>query len=442
MQDYALAQSSVLGSMLIDARCIPEVLSHLHPEDINEGLSRNIFVAIRDLFLDGETVDPVTVLNKLGEATKERRRYVMALMEVTPTAHNVGEYINIVREESKARQLRELGAALSECHRLEDAQELMGRANDLLADRHGVQSVSMMEALKRFYDRQDTKQEYLTWGLDFLDEGLYVSPGNMIVLGGRPSDGKTAFALSTAYHQAKSQRVGFFSLETDDDTLFDRLFSSVAKVDSKRIKRRELTEADSDALARRVSEIKARDLHLVEAAGMTVRDIQAYALARKFDIIYVDYLQLIRASGRMSRYDQVTEISQDLHRMAQKHKITVVALSQLSRAEKMKDGTVRSPTLSDLRESGQIEQDADVVLFIYREKPNELRSPRNLRVAKNKEGETGGLPLLFDGATQSFYPDYARMRQMQEQAEAEEPQEEVCEQVQFREVKDNGDMPF
>lgn len=439
MADYVLAQSSVLGSMLIDARCVPVVLTGLQAEDFDEGLGRDIFTAVRDLFLDGEKIDPVTVLDKLGSPSKERRKYVLSLMDVTPTAQNVDAYIAIVREQSKVRRLRALGMALAECQDAEDAQELVSQVNDLMADRHGVRAVNMMEALQRFYDRQERKQEYLTWGLRFLDEGIYAQEGTLVILGGRPSDGKTAFALSTAFHQAETKRVGFFSLETDEDTLFDRLFASVAKVDNSHIKRRELTEEDSDALAQKCQEVKSRNLHLIEATGMTVRDIQVYSLARRFDIVYVDYLQLIRSTSKWSRYEQVTEISQDLHRMAQGHKLTVVALSQLSRAEKLKNGVIRPPALSDLRESGQIEQDADVVLFIYREDPNWLRSPRNLRVAKNKEGETGQIPLLFDGKTQSFFEDFSRMKP---EVQDREPEEEPYQQVGFDELPQDTPMPF
>lgn len=439
MADYTLAQSSVLGSMLIDERCAPVVLAALRAEDFDEGMSRDIFNTISDLFLDGEKVDPVTVLAKLGGPSKERRKYIRDLMAVTPTARNVEAYIDIVREQSRTRQLRVLGAALCECQDAKDAQDLVSQINDLMGDRHGVRAVNMMEALQRFFDRQERKQEYLTWGLRFLDEGIYAQEGTLLILGGRPSDGKTAFALSTAFHQAHTKRVGFFSLETDEDTLFDRLFSSVAKVDNSHIKKRELTEDDSYALTQKVPEIKSRNLHLIEAAGMTVRDIQAYSLARKFDVVYVDYLQLIRSTSKWSRYEQVTEISQDLHRMAQNHKITVVALSQLSRAEKQKNGLIRPPALSDLRESGQIEQDADVVLFIYREDPNWLRSPRNLRVAKNKEGETGQIALKFDGKTQTFSEDFSRMSKA---VQDREPEDEPYQQVALADLPTDTPVPF
>lgn len=441
MTDYLLAQSSVLGAMLISPEITGEVLTLLKPEDFDEGLGRDIFLAIRDMFLDGETIDPTLVLGKLGGPDPRKREYLLELMDITPTANNFREYAAIARRESKRRSLRELGELLAEAPDLDAAAELVGKAGDLLADRKHVRSSNMLEALQDFYRRQEDRPEYLSWGLGFLDEGLYAHAGSLVVLGGRPSDGKTALALSMAFHQAKSKRVGFFSLETDRETLFDRLFGSVSKVDSRRIKRRELTEEDSDALARRSSEVKARDLHLIEAAGMSVKSIQAYALARQFDVVYIDYLQLIQSGGRGSRYDAVTQISMDLHTLAQKHKITVVALSQLSRPERKEGKKPRAPGLADLRESGQIEQDADIVLLIYRDDPNYLRSPRTLAIAKNKEGETGRVPLAFDGATQTFREDYSRMEPPEGPPRREE--EKVI-QVAFQDLGDfdDKDMPF
>lgn len=411
MELYSEAQNSVLGSMLISPEIIGEILTTLKPDDFQEGKSRELFLTIRNLFLDGETVDLVTTLSKLG-ATQDWRDFILQLVDVTPTAQNFREYVKIVRRESKLLAVRRIGAELASVRFLEDGQALVGQLNDLMVERTGVRSVSMPEALSNFYERIKTPRLFLTWGYEFLDEGLYAEAGDLIILGGRPSDGKTAIALSMAYHQAKTKRVGFFSLETKEDKLFDRLFGSVSKVENSRIKRRQLTEDDYAAMAIKAGEVKDRDLHLIRAAGMSVSDIQSYALARRFDVIYIDYLQLIAAEGK-NRTEQVTNISLGLHTLAANKQITVVALSQLSRegdggkggqnGEKKKMS--RPPRLSDLRESGQIEQDADIVMFIYREEPDKLRSRRILAVAKNKEGSLGSVPLLFNGETQTFRPD-------------------------------------
>lgn len=409
MDDFTMAQESVLGSMLIDERAISEVMTTIKPDDFAWEVNRKIFIAIRELFLDGEKVDPVTVIGKIG-ASPELRNHLLHIMDMTPTAANVGEYVKIVRAEAKRLRIRIIGAQLAEVAFLEDAQPLIAQLNDLLVDSTSMRSVDMTKALINFYDRIKRPKLYLTWGYDFLDEGLYAEKGDFIILGGRPSDGKTALALTMAYHQSKTMRVGFFSLETKEDKLFDRLFASVSKVESSHIKRRALTEDDYGALAIKAEEIKDRNLHLIRAAGSSVYDIQAYARARQFDIIYIDYLQLVTADGK-TRTEQVTNISIGLHTLAQRNEVTVVALSQLSRegdggkSEGGKKKTPRPPRMSDLRESGQIEQDADAVLFIYREEPDMPNSRRILSVAKNKEGSLGNIPMIFSGKTQSFRAD-------------------------------------
>ena len=253
----------------------------------------------------------------------------------------------------------------------------------------------------QFTDDQSRQPHYLPWGLPWLDEGLMAEAGDYIVLGGYPSDGKTALALSLAYAQAETRRVGFFSLETSASKLFARLCASVARISSSHIKRRTLTEDECELLASKSDEIRARKLQFVRASSMTVEDIGAFARAKQYDVIYVDYLSLIQAQGR-TEYDQVRAISKGLHRLAQDNKITVVALSQLSRPEQ---GKPKIPTLASLRSSGQLEQDADVVMLLYREEPDNIRSRRILHVAKNKEGVTGRVALLFDGETQRFWTD-------------------------------------
>ncbi len=433
--DYFLAQSSVLGAVLIDQRAAADVVAALQPEDFSGELDRSIFQAIRELYLFQEEIDPVKVLRKLGERGPECRAHLLELMDVTPTAANVREYIAIVREQSRLRAVRSAGVQLAtEGTSLEEARELVARLNGLMVERSGVECLSMEQGLVQFYQELEKKTVYLPWGLDFLDEDLTAESGDYIVLGGYPSDGKTALALSLAYRQARDMRVGFFSLETKPSKLFHRIYSAAAQVSSSRIKRRSLTEDDHFLLERKAEELRTRKLALIQASSMSVEDIAAYTRAQRYQVIYIDYLTLIQAPGR-TEYDQATYISKALHRLAQDTGITVVALSQLARPS---SGAVRVPTLSSLRSSGQIEQDADIVLFVYREEPGVLRSRRILDVAKNKEGRTGRIPLLFDGETQTFRADAARPI-----LQNALPKKPAYEQMQFQELEDpDPDMPF
>lgn len=402
MADYLLAQSSVLGSMLIDPETVGDVVTTLRPEDFTEDIGRKVFLAIRALYLSDGKIDPVTVLDQMGPPDETRRKYLLDLMEVTPTAANIREWMEIVREQSKLRTIQSIGLRIAtEGTTMEQARELIAQLDLLMMDRRDVECLSMEQGLANFYNDLEHTPQYLPWGIDFLDSGLTAEGGDYIVLGGYASDGKTAMALSTAYYQSKSLRVGFFSLETKPSKLFNRIFSAAAQVSGTRIKRRTLTEADYSLLESKAEELCSRQLFMIRSSSMTVEDIASYTRAKRFDVIYIDYLQLIQAPGR-AEFEQVTYISKALHRLAQDTGVTVVALSQLSRPE---SGKVKPPTLASLRSSGQIEQDADIVMFVYREEPGQLRSRRILSVAKNKEGETGRIPLFFNGETQTFRVD-------------------------------------
>lgn len=402
MADYLLAQTSVLGSMLISPEIVGDVVTTLTPEDFTEPVGRKLFEAIRELYMAGESIDPVKALNAMDGPEKAHRTYLLAAMDATPTAANYQAYMDIVRQQTRLRRIQNLGVQLAGADMtLDQARPLIGSLNEQMVDRPGVECLTMEQGVVDFYANLERKPVYLTWGLPFLDEGLTAEKGDFIVLGGYPSDGKTALALSMAYHQAQSQKVAFFSLETKNDKLFSRLFAQAAQVSGKKIRRRELDEEDFYLLSSKAQEIKRRDLSLIKASSMTVEDIRSYTRAKGFDVVYIDYLTLIPDPGR-TEFDKATNISKGLHRLAQDGNTTVVALSQLSRRE---DGKPRPPRLSDLRSSGQIEQDADIVLFIYREEPDKLRSRRVLRVAKNKEGETGQVPLWFRGETMTFRED-------------------------------------
>lgn len=402
MDDYLLAINSVLGSMLIDPEIVGDIVTTLRPEDFPEGDARSAFLAIRELYLADEKVDPVTVLHKMEPPGPEQRKYLLELMDHTPTAANYQEWMEIVLEKVKIRKIQSTALHLAtEGTNMETARTLIAQLDLLVAGRADVECLSMEEGVVNFYDELEKTPQYLPWGIDFLDSGLTAEGGDYIVLGGYPSDGKTALALSMAYQQAQKLRVGFFSLETKPSKLFSRIFSTVAKVSNIRIKRRQLTDEDYGKLEGKAEEMRHRGLFIIRSSSMTVEDIAAYARAKRFDVAYIDYLTLIEAPGR-TEFDQATYISKGLHRLAQDTGVAVVALSQLSRPE---SGKVKPPTLASLRSSGQIEQDADIVMFIYREEPGVLRSRRILAVAKNKEGETGRVPLLFDGETQTFRVD-------------------------------------
>lgn len=400
------AQVAILGSMLIDERCIGPTLAETAPDDFTDGAYRTIYLTIRSKFAAGETVDPVTVVEAL-RADKSTDWYdlVKQLMILTPTAANCAEYVNLLRQSARLNRLKGFGAALYEAENLDAAAESVAKINAEMVERQQVQYITMEDGLQLFFDRRKEAPEYLPWGLADLDQQLYAERGDYIIIGGAPSDGKTALALTAAWRQAEKYRVGFFSLETNRRKVMDRLMSHVAQLQMQALKRNELNEEDYQTVVDLSSKILARKLEIIEAASMTVSDIFAFAQSRRYEIIYIDHVQIIRTDSRRERYAEITRISGEIHSMAQSTGIAAVVLSQLSRG--LKGGTPKAPSIHDLRESGALEQDADVILLLYRTNPNNRTAPhRMLNVSKNKEGELGSIPLIFDGSTQTFRRDY------------------------------------
>ena len=431
-KDWLEAQVAVLGSVLLDDGWAGQVVIQTGEEDYS-GPYRSIYLAIRDLFQAGAPIDPVSVRARLGQ---DYTPVLQQMLEITPTASNCQEYIKLAKEQARLIRLQELSDQLKAASTLEEARGLMEQGSALLCERSSLRVLSMAGSVPAFLGRHQREKQYLTWGFDALDDALYCEAGDFLVVGGYPSAGKTALALQFAWHQAKGRRVGFFSLETGGGKLQDRAMTMITRVPFDHIKRNRLTGEDVEAVTFRAGQINERTLDIVEAAGMTVTDIQAVSLSRKFEIIYIDYLQLIRpGDSRRSRVEQVSQISMDLHQMAQRTGITVVGLSQLSRPESRGEA-VKAPGMSSLRESGQLEQDADVVMLLYKEEPNNSRSRRVCKVAKNKEGEIFATMLAFDGSTQSFKESMAGPRVVRSKPEPE------FRQITFQELPAEASDPF
>lgn len=398
--EYYDAQRAVIGAMLFDGEHVAGLVMHRTREEDYTGEYKTLFRVCRDLFQAGKPVDPVTVKDKAGP---QYAPLLVELMDETPTAANVEAYLDILVEKSKLLRIQSLAASAVNCISLEEVQKLVEQQQRVLGDRPGVKIVSMEQGLLDFYDRQRRPANLVPWGLDKVDGTFRCEYGDFIVLGGYPSAGKTAFSLQLAWTQAKDKRVGYFSLETHPDKIIDRTVTAVCGVDFGRVKEHSLQESDWREIECRSTAMVGRKLEIIQAGGLSVVDIQALALAGRYDIIYIDYLQLIAPEDRRrSDVEQVTQISKDLHVMAQTTGITVCALSQLSRPPKGGENE-KAPGLHSLRQSGQIEQDADGVLLLYKEEPNNPKSRRCLKIAKNKDGEAGGIVYLaFDGAHQRF----------------------------------------
>ena len=435
-QRLATAQAAVLGAMLIDADCIADVLADTSETMFVSSAYRTVYGCIRQLFQEAQPVDPVTVGATLKErAGQDYGELLVQLMDVTPTSANVGSYVEILKRESIVWRLRSIGAALAETEDLSTAEKLMEKANAAMSLKSGVEVWDMTQMWENFCQRhaQTAKTEYIRWGYDFIDERVYTARGDYCVIGGYSSAGKTCLALCMAMKMAQQYRVGFFSYETDKEKLTDRIMSAKAMVGLSDIKQNKLGEKEWEELAYAASSLSRTGLQIMQCSGFTVADIQSVALSRHYDVVFVDYLQLIEADGRKGwgRPEEVGSISRGLQRMSHEHGITAVVLSQLTPDDGRKKN--EAPTMYDLRESRQIAMDADVIFLLYLEDPADRAGPRILKCDKNKDGQAGWYKVMqFQGRIQSFRP-------MPKPVAKAAP---LPAQISFREIKDDGDGPF
>ncbi len=392
-EDWLQAQCSVLGSALISPELVPKVLTETVEADYN-GTCRNIYKTLKRLFIAGKSVDVVSVAAAMGS---EYRDYLIQLMEITPSAASIDHYITLCREQARILKAQEIGRRIADAEDSDSIRKLLEEVSGLMVDRPAIQVTTMEDALKSFMVRHTGKVDYLTWPIREFNGELYAEPGDFIIFGGRPSTGKSAWALQCAWHWAQKYKVGFFSLETSSEKLFDRQMSAVAKIAMSNIKRNDIPDSAWQSLAAMNQEIISTNLEIIRAAGMSPADIRALTVANGYQIIIIDYLQLLQSSGE-NRTTQVTNISIALHTMAQSLGVTVVALSQLAR-EGQQGG---KQGMSALRESGQIEQDADVVMILSLENQGQPSGNRIMSIEKNKEGTCPNILLAFDGMYQTF----------------------------------------
>lgn len=443
------AEIAVIGAMLMDDACVPAVLGVVSESDFSDGTCRATYRAIRELFLSGRAADPVTVVDAM-QGGDTYRQWIAEVMMAVPTAANVTAYCDIVRDGGLLRRLRSRAETILTSLDLASAEQAARSMMDELTSTSRMPRMTGVELATDFVSRMRSQQrpDYLPWGLPTLDRSIQSELGDFNVLGGYPSSGKTLLSLQIALAMAKRYRVGYYSLETRPEKLADRLFSHLSGTALGAIKSCALTDGDWGRIAGAVSGFSEHcPFDVIRAAGSSVADLAADAVARKYQVIFVDYIQLLKVPGIKpgDRYAMVTVISSELHLFAQQHNVAVIALSQLSRPENSKAGKV-PPGLHSLRESGQIEQDADSVILVYPSDANDNRSNRMIKIAKNKDGPRAVFEVSFDGATQtmaeiaqqnsvaSHYSDIGRRVLAQHRRE--------CQQMQMQEVEDNGDNPW
>ena len=452
------AERGVIGSLLIDESLVREMVSVVDAQDFLNPANRLIFQAARQLFRAGKPVDALTIRDRVGSQYSD---YMTQLIEITPTSANWREYAALMHSQATTQRIKNLAQYILEhAVTLDDCRQPCADMAQLLVDGRRIDAWTMREMMEDFFRAQDPDAplpEYVTYGLDVLDQRNYTELGDVVMIGGYPSDGKTALALMMAYHMAARYKVGFFSLETDKRKVRDRMVASVAQIDFDAIKRRTLTESDWAGLAAKSTDMSKRDLTVLRAAGMTVADIQSASQAYGFQVVVIDYVQLItpEVSRRAPRSEQMADVSRALHTFAQSSGTLVIELAQLTRQER---GSWREPDMHDLKESGQFEQDADIIFLLYRPSPSDdtLDQEKNriLKIAKYKEGPRGRWPLYFDGPKQTFSvvseaDGKAVLRQLvnagkkaKSKNRAEATGQQTMSEFQELSAEEAGDIPF
>ena len=421
------AEQAVLGSVLIDSRCVADIIGILKPEDFFLKQNREIYESVYTMFNFSQTIDPVTVLDKmreLGFYQDNSRDYILQLMEITPTAANAVRYANIVKEKSMLRGLAQASADITEMvhEQVGTPQEMLETAEKkIYALRKGERGDSLEHIgtiLHKVFDRltelsqSDSAIPGLSSGLHDLDMKINgLNKSDLLLVAARPAMGKSAFALNLGVNVAKKYKktVAIFNLEMSREQLVMRLLASESFIDMQKLATGKLSEEEWGKLCMASAALSQTDIRIDDNPSVTVADINAKC--RRLDnlgLVVIDYLQLMQGSGYGkggdNRVTVVGEISRSLKIMAKELNIPVICLSQLSRA--VESRTDKRPILSDLRESGAIEQDADSVMFLYRDEyynpDTEDKGLAECIVAKNRHGETGTVKLQWFGPYQTF----------------------------------------
>lgn len=418
----AEAEQAVLGSMLIDPSCVSDVMDKIRSGDFYLRVNREIFDTIYGMAAYGKTIDPVTVLDEMrinGVLHDDSRRYLMELMQITPTAANVMKYADILREQTLLRELSAAGSYITnmvaegegEADSMLDAAE---RRVYALRQNRTIGGLLAIEGIVNDVYNQigenSTKNSRITGlatGLTDLDNRILgLNRGDLVLVASRPGMGKTSIAMNIALNVAKNtdKAVAIFSLEMSREQLAIRFLATQSHIDSQKLLTGRLSYDEWAALGNAAARIRETRILIDDNATLTVAEMNAQC--RRVDnlgLVVIDYLQLMQSAGvghtyaGESRTQAVSDMSRMLKVMAKELNVPVLCLSQLSRANESRQN--KRPMLSDLRESGAIEQDADIVIGLYREGyyDRECENPNEAEaiILKNRHGETDTIRLMW-----------------------------------------------
>lgn len=431
------AEEAILGAILVSPACMNRVVEHLRPESFYKPAHRYVYEAMLQLYNSETKIDIVSVSDTLNMTQKLElvggRAFINDLSYKTITTTNVEYYAKIVQEKAIKRSLINAGSEIiNSGYDLNPVEESLDTAEKLIFEIAAQKASSALSPIKdlvydsysKLEDRAKNKGKLTGVASNFYDlDSMYTNgfqKSDLIIIAARPAMGKTSFALNIAQNVALRENVpvAIFSLEMSKDQLTQRLLGAEAEVDAGRIKTGDLNSKDWEKLALAMDKFSQSKMYIDDTAGCTITDLRAkcrrLAMAEKdLGLIVIDYLQLIEGTGREDRMQQISSISRGLKILAKELNVPIIALSQLSRA--VEGRTDKRPMLSDLRESGSIEQDADIVMFIYRDDYYKTASDEEemsekamnkgeaeIIIAKNRNGPVGSIKLLFQNNITKF----------------------------------------
>jgi replicative DNA helicase len=414
------AEESVLGAVLLSSDAANIALERLHAEDFYRPAHQQIFEAVRKLFDTHEPIDAVTVSEVLRrDGTLERIggvEYLTRILDAVPTASNIDYYAGIVDEHALRRRLMRVGGDIGSLagHLTEPITDVIDQAEQAVfqvAERRvgeGLTSIDPLlgPAIERAEELQRLGSDVtgIATGYKDLDRKLAgLHPTNLVVIAARPGMGKTALALNIAQNVAQRDiPVAIFSLEMSREEIVSRMLCAQGRIDSQRLRTGQLSEADFTKLSNAASSLYKKPVYVDDSPGLTVTEIRAKSRRLKrrpgLGLVIVDYLQLMQGSGGENRQQEIALISRSLKNLARELEVPIIAVSQLNRSLEQRED--KRPRLGDLRESGAIEQDSDVVMFIYRDEyyaPEKIESKglAEVVIAKHRQGAVGKITMTF-----------------------------------------------
>ncbi len=421
------AEESVLGAILLDKDAIIEIAEFLRPEDFYDERNREIYDCALELFENRIPIDVLTISERLKKHKFLKKiggvSYLATIANAVPTAAHVDQYAKIVKESATKRALMRAASTLVELATDDSlpANELLDRAESEVFSLTQKQLTGVFtpvkDALAESFDRLDELHKQgeglrgMSTGFKDLDDTLAgMQRSNLIILAARPGVGKTSFALNIAQHLAVKEKrsVGMFSLEMSKEELVDRLLVAQADIDAWKLKAGKLSEDDFTKLSIAMGQLAEAPIYIDDTPALSVLEMRTKArrlqVEHGIDLLIIDYLQLARSRNLENRVQEVSEISQGFKNIARELKIPVLALSQLSRSVEQRNE--KKPQLSDLRDSGSIEQDADVVMFLFRDEEEGAGGGININldISKHRNGPLASIKLFFKGDRIRFYP--------------------------------------